>query len=373
MFSFFKRNYLFFLTALFITLIGSFYLINKQESSFHAIVFTSIANQSDSSTQENEQASAYFAETIVGWFRNPVFLEKIYTKGKTQGSLSSHKQERQNLVIEIDAASEEKSKILANTTLNILENEIEKFNQDTKNNYQLLNLGITTYQNPLKNTVFILAALIGIFLITFFSILGIEAIQGKISLPLQVQNIFKKQTYLNFNPNNENDLQHMATLCLNSKKPILFAGIDFDHSDLTVKIAIKSNELEENLILIDGDLKEKKLHLNLGLSEMMQNLKGLTDRVKTEEQLSQYIHKALDGSLDFLAAGNGTKIILEDLAEQLEKHKTILIHTIFPQNFPLLNLEDCELFLFIKPGKSKLKTLKQIQILGIKKLKVFIL
>ena len=147
MFSFLKRNFIIITTFTVIALIISVYWINRQQSSFHTTIFTTIANQSTSSSEENEQASTYFGETLMGWFRNPAFLEKIYNQADTEGDLSAHKQERQNLIIEIDAASELKNNKLAKSTLKTLELEINNFNQETENQFKLLNLGITTYQN----------------------------------------------------------------------------------------------------------------------------------------------------------------------------------------------------------------------------------
>lgn len=372
MLSFLKRNLKVLIAALTISLIVSFYWSSQQEASFHTTIFTTIANQSESSTQENEQASTYFGETLMGWFRNPAFLDKIYSQANAQGSLSAHKQERQNLIIEIDADSEANSEALAGAAFSVLQTEIEQFNQDTENKYQLLDLGMTTYQNPLKQAVFILAAIFAVLFFTFFAILGFEAITGRISLPAQINGILGGTEVLTVNINKQADIDYLATSILKTNKPIFFAGADFDHSDFTVNVSQKASEIDKNVILIDGDLKEKKLHQNLGLSEMMKNLKGLTDRIKKEEQLSQFVHKSLDGNLNFLAAGNGTLVILEDLAEQLNQHKTILIHTTLPQNFPLLSMEDYTLFLFVKMGKTKLKTLEQIKTLGVKDLKVFV-
>lgn len=372
MFLFLKRNFIIIIVTLLTALTGSVYWTNKQQSSFHTTVFTTIANQSNSSSQENEQASTYFGETLMGWFRNPAFLEKIYKQTTTEGSLSAHKQERQNLIIEIDANSELENEQLAEAALKILESEIAVFNHTTENKFQLLNLGITTYQNPLKNTVVILATFLAALFLVIFGIISLEAMRGIISIPTQVGNIFKKKDVLSLNLKNTSDLEYIATQCLNSKHPVIFAGVDFDHSDITIQTALKASEIEKNLILVDGDLKDKKLHHNLGLSDMMKNLKGLTDRVQREEKLSNFIHKTLDGNLNFLAAGNGTEVILDDFAEQLEEHKTILIHTILPQNFPILSLENYSLFLFVKPGKSKLKTLEQIKTLKTRNVKIFI-
>lgn len=373
MFSFLKRNLIILSIAIFIAIMNGFYLSKNQTTSFHTTIFTTIANESASSSQENEQAATYFGETVMGWFRNPAFLDKIEQKAETKGSLSAHKQERQNLIIELDSDSKENNTRLAKATLDVLKAEIEFFNQNTKNKFTLLNLGTNTYENPLKNQIYFVVILVATLLVSIFLILLIEAMRGVISVPAQIGVILNHVNLLDIKFKNADDLEYLATLCCNAKKPVIFAGVDFDHSDITVQTALKAGEIEKSLILVDGDLKTKKLQKNLGLSEMMKNLKGLTDRIKKEEKLSKFVHKALTGNIHFLAAGNGTDAILEDFAEQLGEHKTILIHTIFPQNFPILTLEDFELFLFVKPGKSKIKTLEQINALQIKETKVFVI
>lgn len=367
---FFKRNFLIIFAVLLISFFFSIYFsLYHLTSSIHTTLFTSISNHSDSSSQENEQASTYFGETLVGWFKNPVFLNKIFVQSGIKGAIYAHKQERQNLIIEIDTNNEFNGKILAEDVFKILEKEIEIFNQNSNNAYSIHNLGVSHYPNPLKRTIFILAivfiSLLGISVL----ILGLETWQGKISLASQIP----AQQIISLNSKKTEDLEYLALLSLKSSKPVIFAGLDFDSSDLIVKTALKASEIQPNLILIDGDLKEKKLHQNLGLSEMMKNLKGLTNRIQKEEKLSQFVHKTLDNKLYFLAAGNGEKLILENLASQLEAHKTILIHTNLPQNFALFNLEEFVLILFIKLGKSTLKTYKMLENLKLAQLQIIII
>lgn len=360
--SFFKRHSsAILIVTIFSSLFGTYIAFQKIKPSYHTVLFTSIVNQSPSSSESNEQASTYFGESIMGWFRNPSFLNKIFTQSNLQGSFSAHKQERQNLIIEIDSASQEDGKTLAKTTFEITEQEIQSFNKQANSNFKIINLGVSTYPNPLRTSFIILAStILGLILISSLTLV-LEIIQGKISIISQVKNIFPTTNIINFSTNDPNDSTYLSTLYINQSAPVLLAGIDFDNSDITIKTALATSEINTDTILIDGDLKEKKLHMGLGLSEMMKNLKGLTDRIKKEEKLDKFIHKNLDNNLKFLAAGSGNKIILDDLAQELDSHKTILIHTNLPHNFPLLTLPEFSLILFIKLGKTKLKTLELIQ------------
>ena len=338
--SFLKRNLAFIIGVTFLTTFTSVYFIlYKITPSFHTTIFTSITNQSASSSEENEQASTYFGETIMGWFRNPVFLNKIFEQAGVSGNISSHKQERQNLIIEIDSNTAIEGKKLAETILIVLESDIISYNKKSNSQYNLLNLGISSYSKPLKHTLIILAGIISSFLLTILLILIIESIQGILSLPSQVQQYFNSKQIIFINPNNSDDIDFLAVNSLQSNIPVLLAGADFDSSDITVKTAIRVSEIQENMVLIDGDLKEKKLHKNLGLSDLMKNLKGLTNRLKKQETLAKFVYKAVDKKLNFLPAGSGDSIILENLADQLSAHKSILIHTNLPQNFPMLSLE----------------------------------
>lgn len=296
MFLFLKRNSIILTLALIIALITGFYVAGKQKASFHTTVFTTIGNASSSSSQENEQASTYFGETLMGWFRNPVFLDKIYTEAGITGNLSAHKQERQNLILEIDAENKENNTKLAEASLKVLESEIASFNQKTQNKFTLMNLGTTTYENPLKKSVLILAIVAMLGLIIVFGIFSLEALRGVISLPTQIESIFGQKNTMSLNLTKKEDLEYLATLCLKAKKTIIFAGVDFDHSNLTIQTVLNAGEIKQDLI-----------------------------------------------------------------------------HTILPQNFPILTLEDFELFLFVKPGKSKIKTLEQINALQIKEIKIFVI
>ena len=184
--SFLKRNLAFIIGVTFLTTFTSVYFIlYKITPSFHTTIFTSITNQSASSSEENEQASTYFGETIMGWVRNPVFLNKIFEQAGVSGNISSHKQERQNLIIEIDSNTAIEGKKLAETILIVLESDIISYNKKSNSQYNLLNLGISSYSKPLKHTLIILAGIISSFLLTILLILIIESIQGILSLPSQ--------------------------------------------------------------------------------------------------------------------------------------------------------------------------------------------
>lgn len=372
--SFLKRHFFpIFLSTVLSGLLFIYVATQKTAPSYHTILFTTIANQSESSSQENEQASTYFGETLMGWFRNPSFLNKIFETAGIQGAISAHKQERQNLIIEIDSANQADGEKLAQKTLTALEAEIVTFNQKTQSNFQILNLGITTSPNPIKNTFLLFAGFLFGFLMISGLILIFEALQGKISFLSQIKTFFPEINILSLASKNENDLNYLASLYLKQNNPIVLAGVDFDNSTTTVKTSLIASEIEPNIILIDGALNQKKLHTELGLSEMMKNLKGITDRLKKEEQLAQFIQINFKQNLDFLAAGSGKNIILEDLSSELSSHKTILIHTQLPENFPILTFPDFTLILFVKLGITKLKTLELIQNLKIQNLKIIVL
>ena len=112
-----------------------------------------------------------------------------------------------------------------------MQTELINFNQTAKTQFEILNLGVSTYQNPLKRTMVILGgSFAGIFLLILL-ILLLESLRGIVSLPNQLLNYFQKEEILNLNPNNPDEIEFLATSCLNKTHLVILAGGDFDNSD----------------------------------------------------------------------------------------------------------------------------------------------
>ncbi len=193
-----KRNLLVILIIAFITiLIGYFAGSNYAKTENLVTIFTTISvkdtplENSFSTSYDDVQAADHFTETIQGWFKNPIFINKIKTNTSIN-TISAERQEKQNLFINYsidDPAIIKKSVDAVKTNL---DNEIEKYNRVSGTDFQVSLFDYEASVKQSKTTYLVL------FLLLLGLILGIscsyflEYLRGKIQSASQVENIFQK-------------------------------------------------------------------------------------------------------------------------------------------------------------------------------------
>ena len=122
---------------------------------------------------QNIEAADQFAESMQGWFTNPVFLVK--TNSDSQGAIghsgfSVHKQEKQNLLVTFKTRSENESKRTVAALKSTLENYLKQYNQVSATNFSIA-IFDSTY-NPETTgliTIILLSLIFGLILSLFLS------------------------------------------------------------------------------------------------------------------------------------------------------------------------------------------------------------
>ncbi|MGL5831277.1 MAG: hypothetical protein ACRCZE_03965 [Candidatus Altimarinota bacterium] len=170
--SIWKFKFLIILTT-FLGLAGGYLAYQKANlTPFQNTVFFSIAAQSktdnNTSAFENLQAADQFTESVQGWFRDPGFLNKINSVSNENFSLNARKQEKNNLLITFASPSEEKGIIHANSISQVLQSEIQIYNQNSDTNFNLA-LQNQNFSEIPANLLFYF--LIGLFSGLFFPII----------------------------------------------------------------------------------------------------------------------------------------------------------------------------------------------------------
>ena len=90
-------------------------------------------------------ASDIFAETIIGWFKNPSFLYSIESHSKITPlpSLSARKETKQNVMIFFTTNTKETAQKTATAIRDTISTFVENYNQSTNTQYSLVNVSTT--------------------------------------------------------------------------------------------------------------------------------------------------------------------------------------------------------------------------------------
>ncbi len=142
-----------------------------------------------STSYDNVQAADHFTETVQGWFKNPIFINKLKSAVPIS-DISAERQEKQNLFIlytvdnriNVDSSAEEVKKQL-NT-------EIENYNRASNTDFQIALFDFESGQKETKAIYLIL------LLFALGAVLGIsysylqEYLLNRVQSTNQIENIF---------------------------------------------------------------------------------------------------------------------------------------------------------------------------------------
>lgn len=363
-FSFLKRNFFFFLVFILIFAgAGFWYQQTHQTFSAKTTMFLTIATQDSVNPEQAEVASTYFGETIMGWFRNPVFVNTI-TKKAGEASLSALKQERQNMLVEIVSGDQEVNKAVATATWEKLQEEVARYNTASRSRFVVIDQGRTTKVGSSQNFIFPIAGAILGFLLIFILLFLRDALKNTVQSTEEAEKLLGVKT-LDFLKKEweKNDLTLLSVAIQKAAPITILAGVSIPTDVLAVALAHKHSFFGEKLALVDGDLKNRSLQETLGLSNRMKNLKGHTDAlIEGDETISaaMIVQNTLDENLKFLPAGKGQKFLTQVFVNMAQEMKT-LIHTTLPENSEVLRLSNATLFLVVQIGKTKKRDLKRIR------------
>jgi len=155
---------------IFITLIITTFatsIITQKSSKAKAIIFTTTGVVGQNDSLSHVQGSAYFAETIQGWLKNPILIEQVnqniainLNTIDINFSINAYRQERQNMVIEITSSTKKNLEQISKELFLILQNKINIYNKKTKSDFILINQGISIIDISSFSIIYLFAAVI---------------------------------------------------------------------------------------------------------------------------------------------------------------------------------------------------------------------
>ncbi|MBT4936694.1 hypothetical protein HON22_02140 [Candidatus Peregrinibacteria bacterium] len=365
-FHFFQR-YTFFIVflTLFLGFSGWYYASSQVSNKFVSTLFFTVATQDSSNPEQAEVASTYFGETLIGWFRNPVFLSSIKAHAQDDfKSISAYKQERQNLLVEIHSMSKEGANNVSESILEVLEKELIRYNNASGSSFVIIDQGRTLRTSQGAFMLYPLAGLVlGLFLSIFLLLLK-ELLRDEISSIAEAEQILDTHTMEFLKKDFEkNDYTLLSTAIQKLDSLLILAGVSVDTELLAIALSHKQSFFGEKIALVDGDLCKRNLHHRLGVSSRMKNLKGHTDASLKDSRViasSIIIQNTHDDNIKMVVAGRGEKFLSQVFINLAKKMKT-LIHTQLPENTEVLRLDNAVLLLVIEVGKTKKRDLQKIR------------
>jgi len=345
------------------------------------LYLTLAVEDKNSSISENELAANNFWETLIWWFRNPAFLKQILWEN-TGIWVSAHKQERQNLVIEVVSWNKNLTEEALRSSFITLYKNINKFNDNSDAKYMLIDQWQVFSISSSKNITYPFIGMF-LFLIIAFAIIAIyEFLNWVISSIEQAESIVWSKTLDVINSNFDKNDYTLLSVAIQKMQPVVvFAWLNFDIEKLSVAIAQRQSFFWEKLLLVDWDLQKRSLQHALWLSSRLKNLKWLTNIshdfikvnnldlvqgdsqslvVNTENDTNLFLQNTLDDNLKFIPAWTWNWFLTE-IFQNLSHQMRTLIHTQLPENAEILRLSKASLVLVIKLWKSKTADLRKIK------------
>ncbi len=172
----------------------------KNTKPFSSTVFVSIGTVQEPNLQnnptnifENVQASDQFSQTVQGWFKNPQFLDQLSQKTGIISDISASNQQKQNVVVTFDAATQDQANMLSQTVKDELNNEIQTYDNKTGTKFQAAILEANIQKKPLSLILFLLVGILGGLIVASFALYGYEYFLRKISSPELASEILRKK------------------------------------------------------------------------------------------------------------------------------------------------------------------------------------
>lgn len=217
----------------------------KNKTAFETTIFITVgAQQQNTNTMptslyENVQAGDQFAETIMGWFKNPSFLQKIAEKSGFMVNPGARKQEKQNVVINFNSGSVPEAQEITTALHETLDEEILHYNDTTLSHFQLGLFASRTEQKPVSTTsVIILALALGSLLGTGYAWFFEQTQNRAISLNEVTAALHHPilETFFSQDPKIDQLGFITAHLKKNPAHEMLIAGMNFTPTKLSKKL-----------------------------------------------------------------------------------------------------------------------------------------
>lgn len=226
-----QRNQIVFISSVGVCLFASLLAIVWQPLGVvRTEVFTTMAADNQGQEGDASDAATYFAETVQGWLTNPALVTELAKKSGIENfALSSHPQQRQNMIIDVTAASTDKSEELARLLLEILNRKITTYNIETDSSFGLIPQGMNTFQLASRSMMmYVLGGIIAGILVGFFVIFSLESLRKRVSFAGQVRDVMQMDPLMCLEPNSQASLAILNKITQYWSQSLLIAPVTHD-------------------------------------------------------------------------------------------------------------------------------------------------
>jgi len=359
--------------------IAGFYWKNYVPADYKTTIFLSIVTKVDDKRINDRfdplsyvESADRFAEGMLGWFRNPDFFKQIQIVVPEASELrldriyQIKKQEKQNLNISFQVASQNIAEKLQKATIQYLRTQVQNINTQSNTTFDIINDTVTI--TPVKYNTYLVAGLTGasIFLLLIILFLLLEVVRGIVSIKEQAEEIFGKEAFDELSSSNRS-VAFIGNILQKDAHPIFigFLGLSTKSAQNYFKqlMMYGATYLHMPLVMIDASLSTRSLGKVFGLSEHMKKMKGLTDmneQKTTTDKLLLPLEKEYP-QLKYLGAGNGKTPLYHDLLQALPENEKPVFFCELPEDAHIMQVPSISAILFIKLGSTKLHDLKRIK------------
>lgn len=125
-------------------------------------------------------ASDIFAETVLGWFKNPKFIEDIETTSATSlPTLSTRKETKQNVMIFFTTGQKEQNDKISSAIVETIQTYIANYNLASNTTFSLVNVSFQTMILEPQLWLDLMLSLVGSFLVAMLALMLLLAYRKK--------------------------------------------------------------------------------------------------------------------------------------------------------------------------------------------------
>jgi len=171
-----RQEKLFFLLFIILFILSLPFVLLNQRDQYKSYLFFTVAAKDTTSTEELKpginslyliSASDLFSETIVGWFKNPAFMDVIEQNSISPlPTLNVRKESKQNVMIFFTTNNQTLNNRILQSTITRLQESVNEYNKASGTQYTLTNVSSHTLTIPPNFMIDITIALLSSVLIS---------------------------------------------------------------------------------------------------------------------------------------------------------------------------------------------------------------
>lgn len=229
------------------------FVLYRNTTPYDSTVFISIGYAEPlgevSTPYENAEAADVFSQTVMGWFKNPEFIQMTKTKGTTD--MSAVSQEKQNVMVNFSSDNPEDATLANQNLQKQLTSEIEAYNGKTNSHFELAVFDANTTDKMLPLWPFVLLGIIAGLLFGIFGSLSYEYLLKRITSSDQLKQLTDKlpvEELPSIDPEPEKLHYLAAFLHHKPEKNLQIIGLNADVKKLTKKLEDQTHDKKLNAI-----------------------------------------------------------------------------------------------------------------------------